>query len=424
MPDSTIDNLPAATPATGGNIPVEQDVTRRLVMTPAGAVLAEAADALAQRDALFAGLNDAANPVNLKADAGAIVEQRFLTDADVVAGKTVWAKVGVDQTQFSHWLYGESFTPSLFEAWRVSLDSTQVLAEVRVPADSAAGQSQFLMKLPDGTSTGIGLVSNIHGGKIITSFGDLISVDFDTSEGYFDPDEMIAWRFSGSSHYFGNLTEIGDLSVLTNRVAILAKNGDQTFSSSVRYIRYIGGGQYTFTLGAPYFGAGISQGSGNDFGQQITIVNDAVAVYARVTVVCPGTTFRGLSSIRLVPGQTLHLTAISATEWDYELSSGYTKEGMPRSSYIAFSGNANHSDNRAEYLRYTGTGGHTLTLADPTSYYCEPYGPKVVVKNRGSGNLTVAAYGATTIEGAASVVLAPGEYKTFHCISNSSWDVY
>jgi len=59
-------------------------------------------------------------------------------------------------------------------------------------------------------------------------------------------------------------------------------------------------------------------------------------------------------------------------------------------------------------LEYTGTGGHTFTLHTAVGYKNN----KTVIKNNGSGNLTVDANSTETIDGSLTIVIAAGDSRT------------
>lgn len=56
---------------------------------------------------------------------------------------------------------------------------------------------------------------------------------------------------------------------------------------------------------------------------------------------------------------------------------------------------------------YTGTGGHTWTLALANTWS----GREIIIKNNGSGALTVDGNGAETIDGAANISIPAGEVR-------------
>jgi hypothetical protein len=71
---------------------------------------------------------------------------------------------------------------------------------------------------------------------------------------------------------------------------------------------------------------------------------------------------------------------------------------------------------------YTGAGGHTFTL--PAANARTPNGARIWVYNSGSGNLTLAAAGADTIDTAASITLTPGQAVVAISNGGSAWRAF
>ena len=80
------------------------------------------------------------------------------------------------------------------------------------------------------------------------------------------------------------------------------------------------------------------------------------------------------------------------------------------------------------YLQnYLGSGGHTFTLPPASSAFAGGLGQVLIIKNAGSGSLTILRAGADTIfynVSVSSVTLNIGEALTFHASSLSRWTTY
>jgi len=70
------------------------------------------------------------------------------------------------------------------------------------------------------------------------------------------------------------------------------------------------------------------------------------------------------------------------------------------------------------YARYTGSGGHTFTLPSATGA-----GTVLIIKHKGSGNLTVSRAGSDTIDGNTSVILNTGDSLLLIDGATNSWEI-
>ena len=125
------------------------------------------------------------------------------------------------------------------------------------------------------------------------------------------------------------------------------------------------------------------------------------------------------------------LFAGQAAYFDVTVEFGWILTRSLSVDVLVFAGDLSF-DGNGSYLRYTGTGGHTLTLplasgnfgaSGSTHSVRNTFGSVFDVKNRGTGNLTIARAGTDTIEGAASILLLPGQAVRLIAVSSSSWDI-
>ena len=112
-------------------------------------------------------------------------------------------------------------------------------------------------------------------------------------------------------------------------------------------------------------------------------------------------------------GPVLVITADHASWVDLTDGGATTLHSHRGFAYATSAGDATLSPKDVRV--YTGTGGHTFTMA--TSVVDD----QCVAKNNGTGLLTVARFGAGTIDGLASVTLAPGDSLYFYGIGVDTW---
>jgi hypothetical protein len=84
-------------------------------------------------------------------------------------------------------------------------------------------------------------------------------------------------------------------------------------------------------------------------------------------------------------------------------------------SVIAQTGNITQSVGD-EFIEYTGTGGHTLNLHTFSGYV----GNKIIVKNNGTGVLTVDPNSTETIDGSTTITLSPGESRIIKVLTSTN----